>query len=94
MTYRAHARELGPIALRALQTESRPRVYKLLHSSLSIESIVFSHTKLLQLQTDSTRAPITVPIYTIIYSFLRYKIPLFFYSLFKSFYRISIISYL
>ena len=36
-------------------------VYKLLHSSLSIESIVFSHTKLLQLRTDSTRAPIAVP---------------------------------
>jgi len=34
MTHRAHARELGPIALRALQTESRLRVYKLLHSSL------------------------------------------------------------
>jgi len=56
-----HARELGPIALRALQKESRLRVYKLLYSSLSIESIVFSHTKLLQLQDDSTRAPIAVP---------------------------------
>jgi len=29
-----YARELGPIALRALQKESRLRVYKLLHSSL------------------------------------------------------------
>jgi len=53
-----YARELGPIALRK---ESRLRVYKLLYSFLSIESIVFSHTKLLQLQTDSTRAPIAVP---------------------------------
>jgi len=38
------ARELGPIALRALQKESRLRVYKLLHSSLSIESIIYSRT--------------------------------------------------
>ena len=28
---------------------------------ISVESIVFSHTRLLQLQTDSTRAPIAVP---------------------------------
>ena len=53
------ARELGPIALCALQKESRLRVYKLL-SSLSVELIVFSYSKLLQLQDDSTRAPIAV----------------------------------
>jgi len=54
------ARELGPIALRALQ---RNRVFVYINSSmvLSIESIVFSHTELLQLQDDSTRAPIAVP---------------------------------
>jgi len=59
MTYRAA--RYKSTALRTLLPCNASLVYINSSIVLSIESIVYSHTKLLQLQTDSPRAPIAVP---------------------------------
>ena len=67
MTHRAARHE--STVLRALLPCNTPFVYINSSIVLSVESIIFSHTKLLQLQTDSPGAPIAVPTYTFIHIF-------------------------